>query len=248
MYHELELPGRALCRSEAGYIRYIVGLENFRNQLQALRQAALPGISVTQMLAEASGVALTFDDGCETDLIAAAPALQEFGFNATFYITVGFLGQPGYLTQEQVRELGNYSYDIGCHSWTHPYLTDLDQASLRREIADAKSALEQIAGRAVKHFSCPGGRWDARAAGIAQEAGYESVATSRTGTNTQYTDPFCLKRIAVMRGTNLSQFHRLAAGRGLLSIQLLEATRSAVRNVMGNAVYDKLRSLLLKRA
>ena len=42
-------------------------------------------------------VCITFDDGCETDLIAAAPVLRESGFSATFYLTAGFLGTPGYL-------------------------------------------------------------------------------------------------------------------------------------------------------
>ena len=30
MYHELELAGRKLCRSEPGYVRYILPLETFR--------------------------------------------------------------------------------------------------------------------------------------------------------------------------------------------------------------------------
>lgn len=246
MYHELELPGRALCQSESGYVRYIVGVGGFRKQLQALRDLDSPGISVTQMLAGQPGVALTFDDGCETDLITAVPLLAEYGFRATFYITVGFLGKRGYLSEAQVDELARYDHDIGCHSVTHPYLTDLDEAGLRREIADAKNALEQIAGRKVDHFSCPGGRWDARVAEIARGAGYLSVATSRTGTNSRTTDPFCLARIAVMRGTSLAAFQQVANGRGLWPIQLREATRSAARGFMGNAMYDKFRSLLLK--
>jgi peptidoglycan/xylan/chitin deacetylase (PgdA/CDA1 family) len=248
MYHELELPGRALCHSEAGYVRYIVRMEDFRKQLDALGQVGLQAISVSQMLDGESGVALTFDDGCETDLIVAAPALQELGFKATFYITVGFLGTRGYLSQQQVRELANYDCDIGCHSLTHPYLTDLDASGLHREVVEAKDSLQQIAGKAVMHFSCPGGRWDPRAAEIARNAGYRSVATSRTGVNTPSTDAFCMARIAVMRDTSLPAFQSLATGRGLWPTQLREATRSAVRKAMGNSMYDKLRSRLLKDA
>ena len=53
MYHELELPGRKLCQAEEGYVRYIVGIQDFRHQLQVLREAHHAGISVTQMLAGA---------------------------------------------------------------------------------------------------------------------------------------------------------------------------------------------------
>ena len=70
-------------------------------------------------------VCITFDDGCETDLLAAAPILKEFGFGATFYITVGFLGKPGYLSEAQVRNLSALGFEIGCHSLTHPYLPTL---------------------------------------------------------------------------------------------------------------------------
>jgi peptidoglycan/xylan/chitin deacetylase (PgdA/CDA1 family) len=248
MYHELELPGRALCHSEAGYVRYIVEEKDFRKQLETLKQAGLRGISVSQMLDGVAGIAITFDDGCETDLIAAAPVLQKLGFSATFYITLGFLDTRGYLSQQQVRELARYDFDIGCHSVSHPYLTDLDASGLHREIADAKDSLQQIAGKPVMHFSCPGGRWDSRVAETARGAGYKSVATSRTAVNTPSTDAFCLARIAVMRGTSLPTFQSLATGHGLWSIQLREATRSAVRKTFGNLIYDKLRSRLLKDA
>jgi peptidoglycan/xylan/chitin deacetylase (PgdA/CDA1 family) len=244
----LELPGRALCHSEAGYARYVVSMENFRRQLEVLRQAGLKGISVSQMLEGESGIALTFDDGCETDLIAAAPAIQELGFKATFYITVGFLGTSGYLSQPQVRELAKYDFDIGCHSLTHPYLSDLDATGLHREIVEAKDSLQQIAGKAVLHFSCPGGRWDSHVAEVARNAGYRSVATSRTGVNWPSTNAFRLARIAVMRDTSMVAFQSLSTGRGLWPMQLREGTRAAVRKAMGNSMYDKLRSRLLKDA
>ena len=33
MYHEIELPGRPLCQSAPGYVRYILPLETFRSQM-----------------------------------------------------------------------------------------------------------------------------------------------------------------------------------------------------------------------
>ena len=70
MYHELELAGRKLCQSEPGYVRYILPLEVFREQMEWLKQSGLRGLNVTEALrfpAEPS-VCITFDDGCETDL------------------------------------------------------------------------------------------------------------------------------------------------------------------------------------
>ena len=95
MYHELELAGRPLCQSDPGYARYILPLATFRRQIEWLKQSDFRGVNVSEALAIPAqpAVCITFDDGCETDLIAASPVLREFGFAATFYVTAGFLGQ-----------------------------------------------------------------------------------------------------------------------------------------------------------
>src|SRR5271170_7548559 len=127
MYHELELAVRKLCQSEPGYVRYILPIEAFRRQMEWLKHSGFRGLSIGEALhfpAEPS-VCITFDDGSETDLIAAAPVLREFGFHATFYLTAGFLGTPGYLSAEQARDLDAQGFEIGCHSMTHAYLSDL---------------------------------------------------------------------------------------------------------------------------
>ncbi len=50
MYHELELPGRALCQSEAGYVRYILTEEDFSNQMEAIKSSGSRGVSVGTVL------------------------------------------------------------------------------------------------------------------------------------------------------------------------------------------------------
>jgi peptidoglycan/xylan/chitin deacetylase (PgdA/CDA1 family) len=37
-----------------------------------------------------------------------------------------------------VREFDAQGFEIGCHSMTHPYLSDLSEPELKREIVDAK--------------------------------------------------------------------------------------------------------------
>src|SRR6478752_6109976 len=97
MYHELEQAGRSLCRSENGYVRYVVAVEAFRDQMRAIARAGLRGTSVGEALdGSARCVAITFDDGCESDYLIAAPVLLEFGFTATFYVVSGFIDAPGY--------------------------------------------------------------------------------------------------------------------------------------------------------
>lgn len=247
MYHELELAGRKLCQSEPGYVRYILPLATFRSQMEWMKNSGWRGLNVSEAIqypAEPS-VCITFDDGCETDLIAAAPALREFGFNATFYLTAGFLGAPGYLNADQLRELDAQGFQIGCHSMTHPYLSDLTEPELKREIADAKVQIEKILGHSVDHFSCPGGRYDEHTLRMARQAGFVTVANSQFYANSLGTNPYELGRVAMLRDLTLDDFGDTCRGRGLWKKRLQHEARRSAQRVLGNRAYDHLRAVLL---
>jgi peptidoglycan/xylan/chitin deacetylase (PgdA/CDA1 family) len=248
MYHELELPGRPLCQNEPGYVRYVVKLQGFESQMQWLRTQSWSGMSVSEALSSSKrGVAITFDDGCETDLLSAAPTLKQANFNATFYVTVGFLGMPGYMSRSQVRQLSDLGFEIGSHSMTHAYVSDLSDGALQAEVANSKNELEQMTGRSIEHFSCPGGRWDKRVARFARQAGYGSVATSRSVANSSGAVPFRLGRVAVMRGTDPCRFQQLCQGHGLWRLQAQDLIRATAKSIFGNSSYDRMRSILLGR-
>lgn len=248
MYHELESPGRPLCQSAPGYVRYTVPTSDFRSQMELLQRQGWQGVSVGEAVRSfaAKSVAITFDDGCETDLLYAAPLLQQMRFGATFYVTTGFLQRPGYLSHSQVRELSGLGFEIGCHSMNHLYLPDLNDQDLHREIGEAKVQLEQILGTAVNHFSCPGGRHNRRVSEAARDAQYQTVVTSRIQTNSTDSDLLSLGRVAVMRSTSLTAFEQICAGHNLWQMQLEVQLRDAAKKVLGNSMYDRLRNTLLR--
>ena len=246
MYHELELPSRILCQSEAGYVRYVLPVKEFESQMNTIRELGFAGVSVSQALRfSRPSVAITFDDGCETDVLSAAPILKTLGFGATFYAVAGSIGKPGYMSSAQLRELCAAGFEIGCHSMTHPYLPDLDQVALEREIAGAKTVLEQMLGATVDHFSCPGGRYDSRTIQTAKAAGFHTLATSVPRAITPSTASFSLGRVAITRGLSASVFAGLCGGEGLWKRQLSGGVRDAAMNVLGNRTYDRLRAVLL---
>ncbi len=248
MYHEIEVPGRPLAQSEPGYVRYIVPKSAFENQIQWLRENGWRGLNVSEALRFPEGkfVALTFDDGCETDLTAAAGILQKAQFQATFYVTTGFSGKPGYLTPAQLRELAAAGFEIGCHSMTHSYLNDLGPAELEREVVEARLRLEEIAAAKVEHFSCPGGRYDELTLSLARKSRYKSVATSHLHANHPSTDPFRLGRIAIMRDTSPAAFRNICTATGLWKARLAERALESARIVLGNRLYDRVRSRVLR--
>lgn len=250
MYHELELPGRKLCQSEAGYVRYILQLETFRQQMDWLKDSGWRGVNVNEALLYPSepSVCITFDDGCETDLVSAAPVLREFGFHATFYMTAGYLGASGYLAAEQLRDLDSDGLEIGCHSMTHAYLSDLAEPELRHEIIDAKDRIEQVLGHAIDHFSCPGGRYNQRTLAMARRAGFKTVANSDFHPNSSATNAFDLGRIAMMRHLPIEEFASICRGRGLWKKRFQHQTSRGIQRILGNRTYDHLRTVLLKRS
>jgi|SRR5579862_1089619 len=244
MYHELALPGRPIYQNEPGYVRYVLDHSDFESQIEHLKANGWQGLSVGSSLAYPEGryVAITFDDGCETDLLAAAPILRQAEFGATFFITTGKLGTPGYLSSAQLRALSALGFEIGCHSMTHPYLNDLDEKGLHTEIVEAKYRLEQITGKIVEHFSCPGGRYNQLVLKMARNAGYSSVCTSRIHANTEHTNRFALGRIAMLRDVPLRTFDRICQGRTLSRMRAKAMLREAARRVLGNSLYDRIRT------
>jgi peptidoglycan/xylan/chitin deacetylase (PgdA/CDA1 family) len=247
MYHELESPGRPLCQPDPGYVRYVLREEEFRTQIEFLKNEGYRGLSVGQALrgSDEKSVVITFDDGSETDLLTAAPILQKSGFGATFYLTSGWIGKPGFLSPVQVREFAAQGFEIGCHSMTHAYLSDLDDEGLQHEIAEAKSLLEQILGAPVHHFSCPGGRYDDRVVKVAKEAGYQTVANSRIEANSPDTDHYDLGRVAVLRDLPLKRFAEICSGMALARLRSQSKFRDTLKQVLGNSLYDRMRGALL---
>jgi|SRR5215467_7715518 len=247
MYHELELAGRKFSQSDPGCMRYVLPIEAFRQQMKWMKCSGFRGLSVGEALKSPAGpaVCITFDDGCETDLIAAAPVLIESDFHATFYVAAGFLGKRGYMTLEQLQELSALGFEIGCHSMTHPYFSDLAEAELKREIVDAKQRIEQIVGHGIQHLSCPGGRYDRRTLDVATWAGFMTVANSEVRANSSATNRQRLGRVAVLRGLSLDGFAAICRGEGLWKKRLQQRMRGTVQRALGNNAYDKLRAALL---
>jgi peptidoglycan/xylan/chitin deacetylase (PgdA/CDA1 family) len=249
MYHELEVAGACLCQSDPGYLRYVLKSSDFEAQMQFLKTSGWRGCSVGDVLGSTAkgGVAITFDDGSETDLLYAAPLLRELQFGATFYITTGFLGRRGNLSKGQLRKLSDLGFEIGSHSMTHAYLTELNQTSLDRELLDSKAQLEDIVGKRVEHLSCPGGRFDRRTIEAARRIGYRSLTTSRAHTNSASTNHFSLGRVPIRRGTGLDTFAAFCRGRGLRRMAFQDTLRSAARIALGNSSYDRVRAALMSR-
>lgn len=250
MYHELQPPEFDISKRDPGYRHYIVRAADFRDQLAWLKSSGFEALTVSEALrrdnVDDHAVVITFDDGAASDLTVAVPLLKEYGFSATFYLTSGFLGKNNFLNGDQAQELARQGFEIGCHSHSHRNLDHLDEPGLEEEIIRPKEELEAIIGMPVEHYSCPSGRWSPLAAEVAKRAGFKSMATSRVGRNSSATDRYHLARIPIFRGDTRDRFKSLCAGSGLLLRQSRAHVIHGLKMILGDSMYEKWRSSLLR--
>ena len=156
--------------------------------------------------AEESGfVTLTFDDGYSCAYDHALPVLQKNGAQATFYITTQLLGQPGYLTKDQVKELKDHGQEIGSHGFTHRKLTTLSSQEVREELSTSKSMLEEITQAPVNHFAPPYGSVSRQVTRLIKEF-YHSIRLTRSGKQQKHPLPVLIKARIVFSTTTLEDF------------------------------------------
>ena len=102
-------------------------------------------------------VTLTFDDGFISHHDVALPMLQQYNFPATFYITTGFLGTSGYMTNQMIFDLKNAGEDIEDHTVTHPHLPTLTSTQVHNELVNSQTYLRNTFGVTANHFASPYG-------------------------------------------------------------------------------------------
>lgn len=72
---------------------------------------------------------LTFDDGFVEDYTDVWPVLRERDVAASLAITPRLLGEPGYLTADQLAELADDGWEVMAHGRRHRYLQAHDLAA-----------------------------------------------------------------------------------------------------------------------
>jgi peptidoglycan/xylan/chitin deacetylase (PgdA/CDA1 family) len=210
-----------LCRK----FSYVVSLSNFEQQMRYLKEEGYVPIDLNDYLfykehphdLPEKPVIISFDDGYENNYRYAFPILKKYGFKAVIYsitdpdapLFLQFELPEKLLSPEQMKELSDNGISIQGHTATHPYLKEIDEKGIYRELTECKEIIEKITGKPVVHMAVPYGSMDDRLFKIARDVGYKTLSIPGKGTINLASDPYDIKRLSVHNNTTIKQFSML---------------------------------------
>ncbi len=179
--------------------------ERLREQLLLLQSKGYRGVTLSEALRTSKRrkvMVASFDDAHISVYTLAKPILEELGVPGTIFVPTDYpdSGRPmawkGYdmwvgtpheeelacMSWDQLREVADAGWEIGAHTCSHPFLTELSDEELRRELGEARSVCEEHMARPCPTIAYPYSDWDPRVAAATGAAGYTAAVTVNTGT------------------------------------------------------------------
>lgn len=124
---------------------------------------------------------ITYDDGVLQDERFVA-LLNKYGIKGTFNLNSQLMQEEFSWTHPngmQVRRLSSQrakhlydGHEVASHTLTHPYMHELSDEELYRQLKSDKDSLETLFGREIKGFAVPFDYYDDRIAACAKACGF----------------------------------------------------------------------------
>lgn len=212
-YHNIADPPK-----EAKLKTLYVSQRKFEKQLWLLKTLGHRSFTTEAIDFSQRSVFLTFDDGYADFVDMALPLLERYNFKALVFVVVDRVGQYNTWDADKLRvkkplmDWKDLEYivkkgiEIGSHSLTHPFLTQIDPKDAQREIEGSKKKLEDRLGILVKSFCYPYGNYNPRIKEMVAKAGYEYAFTTKSGKFEKGDDPLEIRRITVFGNMSLLGF------------------------------------------
>jgi peptidoglycan/xylan/chitin deacetylase (PgdA/CDA1 family) len=175
--------------SESGFCspgadRYKLTVAQLRSQLDGVVAVRHDRPILATALFDASATEvfpflLTVDDGGVSYHQVIADLLEARGWRGHAFVSTNFIGKPGFLTVEQLRDLDARGHLIGSHSASHPSrFSACRREQMLQEWTNSRKELEDVLGHQVLTASLPGGYFSSTVAETAAESGLRVLFTS----------------------------------------------------------------------
>lgn len=113
----------------------VVTRSNFSNALEV----NLGKIEAAKV--DKGAVSLYFDDGTEGQYTNAFRIMEKYGLKGVINVVTSWVGQEGYVTWSQLREMENAGWIVCSHTHTHPQLFNLSQEEREFELKTSQQML-----------------------------------------------------------------------------------------------------------
>ena len=148
---------------------------------------------------KAGAVSITFDDGYYSQFTLAVSALNEKGFQGTFFLITG-VGN-----WDKWRNAANQGHEIASHTNTHPHLPLLSLTAMEEEIGESKTIIDnQITSQQCVTFCYPYGEYDDDAKAFAENY-YIAARGISCDLNTSPYDFYAMNACGDSNGKSLAQ-------------------------------------------
>ena len=258
MYHDIVEEGK---ENESGFHSdgfnpYKIETTVFRDQLKQFHELGdedpILVDSLTEKADNSFSWALTFDDGGSSFYAIIAKELEQFKYQAHFFITTSLIGTKSFLNANQILELRKMGHVIGSHSHTHhePF-SSLSLDNLVDEWTQSTKILSEILGESVTVASVPGGYFSKNVAKAASLAGIKVLFTSDP-----FQTPFKVEncwifgRYTIFKKTPCSEALAISMGKPFPCLKQWSSwkAKKAAKILLGNYYLDlRKRILRLKK-
>jgi peptidoglycan/xylan/chitin deacetylase (PgdA/CDA1 family) len=189
---------------------------------------------------------VTFDDGHQSNYLAALSMLDKsLGFG-DFFINPSMVGKKDFMDWNQLREIAELGMSIQSHSLDHIYLSDCNSDEQKYQLQKSKAIIEDKIGKEVVILAPPGGRYNRQTIDIAKSLGYHTITNSKPGV-WENLDQYLIPRIPVTvndQVDNLSECNE-PNSRNISRLKRKYQITGLAKKALGNKVYDGLRERLL---
>jgi len=198
--------GSVLCMPAAVFERQIRYLKD--NGYRVIGPEALEAFLEYRKALPKKAVMITVDDGYRSAYNIAYPILKKYGFTATLFIYINYVGVSRQaITWDELRELKRAGFTIGAHSVAHSDLSkqkkDEDHqaymARLKKEIFQCKRVIDHKLHQDTFIYAYPFGRENREVVALTRQAGYKIAVTVDRGGNPFFADPYLLRRDQILK-------------------------------------------------
>lgn len=188
----------------------------FRSHLQLLRHHGYSSCSLleaSQMLLNGQNidkkVLIQFDDAYVDTIEVAAPILQSYGFVASVFIIVDFIGKTNtwdrridrklsHMDCDDINEWLSLGYEIGSHTKNHHNLIKFSIDELKVELIESKQFLQDEFKQPINCLSYPYGSYNDKVKRLASQE-YCLAFSVGDGFDNWLIDRYAIKRYQINR-------------------------------------------------